>query len=259
MKERESKPLNWYRIFGAVAVVFTAMVLTRPKVFGPSRHAGLRVAVRNAQEIAIALGEFKTAYGRFPGEATIPEVKSRTGSGWNLKSESSNDLFKQLVLAGFVPSESIFYCKQVGTRKADGNFKTEQRALAAGECGFAYLPSTVSGELDPERPLVVAPLIPGTMRFDPGPLEGKAVVSRADYRVRTYPIRPDGSVWEEGRNLFDPEQPFWRGQEPMVKWPRLVPMVMEGEVRDSVLAWVIGIATAGAIVLFVRYRALRGG
>jgi hypothetical protein len=86
------------------------------------------------------------------------------------------------------------------------------------KCSFAYLSGlTASGH--PGRPMVVAPLVKGKTTFDPHVLGGKAVILKVDNSVISLPIEPDGRVLIDGKDIFDPAQPFWGGKVPQVKWP----------------------------------------
>jgi hypothetical protein len=97
----------------------------------------------------------------------------------------------------------------------DGN-----HAIAKGECGCSYLLG-LSSDGNPSRPIVVTPLIPGTNRFDPKPFEGKAVMLKLDNSVTSLPIDKDGHVLIAGRNMFEPLNPIWEGQPPVIVWPDL--------------------------------------
>jgi hypothetical protein len=62
-------------------------------------------------------------------------------------------------------------------------------------------------------------VVPGTWKFDPKPLKGKAVVFFTDSSATALPIDKNGDVILNGMNLFDPRQPFWGGKLPDIKWP----------------------------------------
>jgi hypothetical protein len=40
-----------------------------------------------------------------------------------------------------------------------------------------------------------------------------------DTSVITLPVDKSGHVYLNGKDLFDPSQPFWGGKVPDVKWP----------------------------------------
>lgn len=103
--------------------------------------------------------------------------------------------------------------------KAD-NFCGGSDTLEKGECGFTYLLGAKITSR-PDRPLVVAPMIPGTDRFDPKSMEGKAVILKLDNSVTSIPIDKHGHVIFQGRNLMDPHHPVWQGHAPAIAWPDL--------------------------------------
>ncbi|WP_338288287.1 hypothetical protein [Luteolibacter sp. LG18] len=173
-------------------------------------------SLSRGRQIWLALEEFKKTYGRYPDASTAAMVKARADSAWELKTDTSNDVFRQLIAAGLIDSEWIFQAEGKGMSKPDGNMSTEAEALKRGECGFAYVDGA-SFDGNEKRPLAVAPLIPGTHRFDPTVWDGKAVVVRADGSVVLYRLGADGGcIAPGGRDLFDPI--FWGGVAPRVYW-----------------------------------------
>ncbi len=168
-----------------------------------------RRAVNNARQIGLGLFEFETTYGSYPNEETAAAVKQATGTTAPVGAATANDCLHQLMVENMVATPAIFHWDEPG-----------QDNWAAGleKCGFSYLAgmSTVG---DPRRPLLVAPLLPGTRFFDRKVFGGKAVILRVDNSVSTFLIEPDGTVRMNGIDLFDPSQPFWGGTVPPIKWP----------------------------------------
>jgi hypothetical protein len=41
----------------------------------------------------------------------------------------------------------------------------------------------------------------------------------SDISVHILDINEDGVVMFQGKDLFDPKQPYWEGKKPTVKWP----------------------------------------
>ncbi|MFD0893363.1 hypothetical protein KBB96_18210 [Luteolibacter ambystomatis] len=196
---------------------FVAMELT--SIPSRQRHAQLQAlenTLANGRRIWFALEKFRKTYGRYPDATTAAMVKERTGSTWNLKADTANDVFRQLIAAGVVDSELIFQALGQGMHKPDGRMKAEAEALQPGECGFAYIDGPSSGNTG--RPMVVAPLIHGTHRFDRSIWDGLAVVVRGDGSAVHNRLRPDGT-WSgpDGLDLCDPI--LWDGQTAVVKWP----------------------------------------
>ena len=176
-------------------------------------------AVSNARQIGLALFEFENEYGSYPDTSTISRVKERTETDLNLGAKSSNDFFRQLLAAKMRQSEKMFYAKIKGVRKADDDI-TGVEALKKSECGFTYFLGA-NELINPGRPLVVTPTIPGTDRFDPKPFDGKAIILRLDNSVTSMNIRKDGHVFVDGGNRMDPTNPIWEGQPPVIAWPDL--------------------------------------
>lgn len=214
---RSRRKFRWVWIVGVISILGLAvapMFIRRKRTScGPTEQ------VHNARQIGLALYEFEVEYGKFPDATTIAAVRSKTGSLMPLGTKSSNDYFRQLMAGGIAMSEAMFYAKGRGTHKPDGLMNGSQ-ALAKGECGFTYL-SGLSSKGNPSRPIIVAPMIPGTDRFDPKPFEGKAVLLRLDNSVTSLPIDKNGHVIVGGKNLFDPSNPIWDGKPPVIAWPEL--------------------------------------
>jgi type II secretory pathway pseudopilin PulG len=192
-----------------------------PLFLKAEKKAALSQTLSHARQIGLALFDFDTDYGSYPNSSTIAKVKAANSNTWPLGDTTSNDLFKQLFVSKIITDEQIFYARQQGAREPDNIISSERETLAAGECAFAYLPGASTGNHG-KRPLAVTPLIPGTLKFDPRPLEGRAVVLQVDNTVIVYEIRPDGTAVDPmGRDIFDPRQSYWEGIPPIVKWANL--------------------------------------
>ena len=214
--------LRSHRIRNAIwigGIVSVLVVLTAPMVFRSRKDADAIEAWNNARQIGIALAEFEMEFDSMPDASTTAAVQAESGSDLDLGTRSSNDFFRQLIASGIAQSEPMFYAKINGTRKPDGVF-TKGEALKDRECGFTYFLGAKTTD-NPERPLVVTPMIPGTDRFDPKPFKGKAVVLRRDNSVFSLPIDQNGHLMIHGRNLMDPNHPIWDGHSPVIAWPEL--------------------------------------
>jgi hypothetical protein len=203
---------------GAASILLISTLLLVAPWLVRSRPASAQTrAVNNARQIGIALFEFQTEYRKFPGADTVEEVRRKTGSDLDLGENSSNDFFRQLLASGMAQSEVIFHAKVKGARQPDGIF-TRGEALKKGECGFTYFVGALESD-NPRRPIVVAPMISGTDRFDPKPFEGKAVVLKLDNSMASLPIDKDGHVFIDGRNMMETHHPIWDGHAPVIAWP----------------------------------------
>ena len=91
-------------------------------------------------------------------------------------------------------------------------------ALKKGECGFAYISGLpIAG--NPNRPIILTPLIPGTTKFDPKPFDGKAIVLHIDNSVTTFEIKKDGTIHDKHGDILSPNHPFWNGKAPDIRYP----------------------------------------
>lgn len=220
--EEAKRSRRWWRgiwITGLLSII--GMLLLGRTYFG-RRGCGPRdhmEASSNARQIGLAMLEFQYEYGKYPDTTTIAAVQSATGNVIPSGTKTSNDFFRQLFAAGMAQSEPMFYAKNRDSHKPDG-YMAGSHLLEKGECGFTYFLGAIDGG-NPKRPIVVAPMIPGTDRFDPKALEGKAVILNMDNSVTSLPIDKDGHVFLDGRNLMDPHHPIWEGHAPVIAWPDL--------------------------------------
>jgi prepilin-type N-terminal cleavage/methylation domain-containing protein len=191
-----------------VIVIIAALAgLTAPMVIRQRKKADQTEAVNNARQIGLAMFEFETEYGSFPGGDTGGTVKDNTQSALTYSADDSNGFFRQLIGAGYTQSETMFYAKIPGSKKPDGNIVGDA-AIAPDECGFGYIISGTVGLStggNPARPYVVTPLLGATgQEFDVNPFDGKAVVLRIDNSVSSLQILPDKTVnLSPGKKLLD--------------------------------------------------------
>ncbi|MCP5547080.1 MAG: hypothetical protein H7A50_06880 [Akkermansiaceae bacterium] len=178
----------------------------------------LESAARNLRSLGLGMLDFASEYGSFPSDKTIAAVNANgPGHGMSLGTTTSNDYFRQLIASGLVQSECIFHA---GFTPRPDDVMIGSRTLEKGECSYAYVRNVAF--LDPDTPLVVFPLVKGTLRFDTklcGKWGNKAAVLFVNNRAITLPVDSSGRVIYMGRDLFDPAQPFWHGTSPDVVWP----------------------------------------
>ena len=209
---------KWLWVVGVVSIIIVLAGLTAPLFIRRHHPRDQTEAVNNARQIGRALFEFEYEYGAYPNAVTVAAVQKATGTTLALGTKTSNDFFRQLIGGNFTSSERIFYASKIpGVRKPDDNI-TGTEALKKGECGFAYLLGASVTD-NPRRPLVAAPMIRGTDRFDPKAYEGKAVVLRMDNSVTSFNIDKDGHIHIEGKLFMDPTNSIWDGHPPLIVWP----------------------------------------
>jgi hypothetical protein len=197
-------------------IVFIALIAVTWPVFLKQRVAADRTtAISHLKCIALQLFDFDANYGRFPDAGTIAEVQADTRTDLPLGTRTSNDFFRQLLATG-IRSERIFWAPKAGARRPPDD-RLGPAALAPGECIYSYVPGLRSSS-QTHAPIAMAPMIPGTSRFDAVPYQ-KAVILRCDGSVRQESIAADGRVKNKEKDLFDPSQPFWQGRPPRLKWP----------------------------------------
>ena len=212
---KNGKAKVWIRLIAALALA--GLIIPSHAFIRKQQTAADRTkALGNIRQMGLSFFEFEAEFGRFPDESTAPMVKEKTRTPIDLSGSSSNALFRQLLAYG-LKSELPFYARIQGSRKPDDRFDDDAHALAPGECSFAYV-AGLSGKNSPDTPLVLAPLIPGTTRFDPVPFGGYAVALFLDNSARPLPIDSNGCVMVGGKDIFDPSQPFWGGKAPDIKW-----------------------------------------
>jgi hypothetical protein len=175
-------------------------------------------AMANLQEIGIALFGFQKEYGKFPNEETTVALKEARSIKAPLAAATANDCFFQLVLAHLVADPRVFTFEKPEPPEEHDHGHDCSQHLIVKKCSFAFV-SLDDTKGNPMRPLVVAPLLKGKTTFDPKVFGGVALILRADKSVTPLPIGEDGRVMVDGKDLFDPAQPYWKGKVPPIRWP----------------------------------------
>jgi hypothetical protein len=182
------------------------------------REANRDEAFRNVRSLSCALFSFAEEYGSYPNESTVALVdKNDPSHGYDLTGKSSNAALRQLMAAGVTNSETITYAKIKDSIETDGILSLGQ-ALKKGEVGFSYICGLTSTN-DPNTPIMLTPLVPGTTKFDPKPFKGKAVILCIDNTVHIYDIDKDGHVYDKGIDILSPKHPMWNGKAPDIRYP----------------------------------------
>lgn len=217
---QKNRPLVLIAVIASVVVMVFLLATVLVSVFAHRRKQTSRSeTVANMRQIVLALIEFESRYGKFPGSDTVAAVQERTSTDLDLGTESSNDFLRQLLATGIVHSETIFHAEIEGARRPDG-VMGKGEALKRGECGFVYL-ANPDGAGNPGRPLLLVGLIPGTDCFDRRKFSSKIVLAKADGSVTWMPVNGAGHVIMSGKNILDPANPIWGGKPPVIAWPEL--------------------------------------
>ena len=171
------------------------------------------MVANNLRQLGLALFEFESEFNEFPSAKTAALVKEATESKLELKGETADDCFRQLIAAGIMAEEVAFeiFSVRLIPEKADPAAKPPKWVFAYDAGGKA--------DGDPRRPLAFYPLVQGKTTFDHGPLGGKAVILFIDNSVRSFPINKEGNVIIDGKDLFNPEQSYFGGKAQDIKWP----------------------------------------
>ena len=210
-----------YKVFAIVIAIFLLVLSMPSRSHRLGRKAvDRREATNNGRQLGLELLNHRERYGSFPNEETMKKVVAEKGIA-SFPLTTSNDYFR-LLLAGGAASEKIGYCKHpsLPTHPPDNVISPLEQAFAKGEVGFAYV-ANLPADAPATTPLLVAPLIPGTVQFDPKPFDGNAIVVFVDGSAKSMTIRQDnGLVWVPGGKwLFDPDAPYWKGKAPELKYP----------------------------------------
>jgi type II secretory pathway pseudopilin PulG len=205
-----------YICLAILCIAFLAGFIS-PIITLQAKKAAQTEAISNAKSFGLALYEFKEEFGSYPNAQTAQPVAQKTSTP-EIIGASSNARFRQLIRAGITPTETIFHAKTSSSRKPDGNI-TGDNAIAARECGFAYIDNTPANPSSP-RPIAMAPFKPGTEEFDTKPFSAKAIILWTDGSVTTLPIQHfSGEVMHNGQHILDPTHPVWDGTPPILLLP----------------------------------------
>jgi len=217
MTQMIPKLFKWVAV-GLGVIAAAVLVVNPPMMFSQKEKADETEVIGNARRIGLALFEFETEYGTFPGPDTIAQVKANTGTELSLGTVSSNDFLRQLLAVNSDLKAKMFYIPAAGSGTGTKPKKVSG-GLGKGECGFAYMGAANSAVGNAGRRLLVAPAIPGTQRFDPKLFNGKAIVLKMDNSVTSMDIGKDGKIMLDGRDMLDPGHPIWGGKGVTVAWP----------------------------------------
>ncbi|HEY1123706.1 MAG TPA: hypothetical protein VGE67_18965 [Haloferula sp.] len=212
-----------YRVFGIGIVTGFLALVSQPVGFrcGVGKNGKERIeAINNGKQIWLALSDHQKRYGSFPNEETMQAIVKEKGiTPFSLK--TSNDYFRLLIAGGF-NSEKIGYCHYpaLPIHRPDGVIAPLEQAFATGEVGFAYV-ANVPADAPGDTPILMAPLIPRTLQFDPKPFAGRAVVVFMDGSAKAVTLRQGSNLamMAGGKSLLDLDAAWWHGKAPELKYP----------------------------------------
>jgi hypothetical protein len=200
----------------ALVVGTMCVAVSWPVIINQRKAADRTFAISSLKQMNLAFIDFESDYGRFPDATTIKDVRAAAKTTLALGDHTSNELFGQLIAAGN-KSERIFWAPTPGKRRKPNDI-LGANALAKGECIYSYI-AGLSSKDDPGTLLAMAPMIPGTTRFDPVPYDNRAVVLRIDGSAKSEPLDKEGHINFHGKDPLDPRMPYWHGNAPHLKWP----------------------------------------
>jgi len=215
-----------------IVIIASLAGLTAPMVIRQRKKADQTEATSNARQIGIALFEFETEFGSFPGAASLAVLTAANGPYTTSPVQGaagtdSNGYFRQLIHAGIAQSEVIFYAKTAVSQKPDGDVSVTAQAMKAGEVGFGYVTNGTGEGMNssgnPSRVVVAAPLATATT-FDSEPYDKNAVVLRLDNSAASVRVQVTGSATTGpaivgNQDLLAATNPIWGSTVPTMNLP----------------------------------------
>lgn len=201
-------------VFFAVLVIILGAVAS-PAVIRAKKQASHAKSVSNTKVIGLALMEFELSFGTFPDQSTASEITKKSGKAPDYAHASANDYFSQLIAAGIVSDDSIFYAETAFTKKPSMWFPKHDASLDPGEVGYGYLLNGKTGLTSaghPGQPIICAPLAydgksVSDRLFDPSIHNGAAIILRRDGSVHSPSHRIDPKTKTlnigDGKTLLD--------------------------------------------------------
>ena len=205
-----------------IVIIATLASFAAPQVMKQVKRADQAQATNNARQIGIALFEFENDYNSFPDDSTAVAVKEATDTVL-VTGNSANDRFRQIIRAGIIKSEDVFYAKTSYTKKPDNVVDTDVKALGKGEVGFGIIMTTdnkgLSSSGNTSRPILATPFTSALNKpeFDIDAYLGKAVILKADNSVSSETIVPTSKTIKiGGKNILqDGENTVWGPSNPV--------------------------------------------
>ena len=150
--------------------------------------------------------------GEYPSEDTLKKLKGFPHNDFTPYSRNTSNWFlQQCITMKLVEGDHLFYTPMPwgGERLPDGDEILEQ-----GECGFSYVQNLTQTDYS-QAPVLMTPMINGTLKFDKDALFGKAVVLFLDSSVRIFDVKSDGTLDGDGAGLFEMSEGRDWGADPI--------------------------------------------
>ena len=204
--ERKRKVPTWLVCVFALVVAVLAVGFLIPIFVSSQKKTSHARAVQDVKKIGYALYEFEEDYGMYPNEETARLLKEKYPTRAHLlKTKTSNDLLKQLVIAGYMGGDSYLY--------GDDQLSAMEW-LNSDVFPYSYVMG-MSSSSNSALPLLICPLERGKTTVD-------EKYSRKHHNQRVVIIRVDLSVTDRrlDDDYFDWSQPHWGSQKPKILWPK---------------------------------------
>ena len=190
--------VDWVMCLMVGLIVITLIGVLVPPIFGGRGGRGDHAyAIRDAKQWGYALFNFEGDYGAYPNEETAELLKQKFPDQAHLiKTETSNDYLRQLVIAGYIPEGDL------------------TQSLDSDEFLLSYVVG-LNSSMHSGHPLLIAPLAKGEHRFD----EKRA---KKLFNKRSVVLRIDMSVSDPriDSDFLDFNQEYWGGKRPRIAWPK---------------------------------------
>jgi prepilin-type N-terminal cleavage/methylation domain-containing protein len=182
-----------------IVIIAALAALTAPQVIKMKKKGDLADSANNARQLGLGLAQFDADIGGYPDDSTVEAVEALTGedSSVTLQGSSSNDYFRQLIVAGVVESESPFYAKSSYIKSKPDDLMTGDDMLKGGEVGFGYIMKEQGKSVSAGagKPVAAAPLKEGATdgSMETEPYDSKAIVLFTDSSVKALNVRKSDS------------------------------------------------------------------
>ena len=215
-KKTRLKGFTLVELLVVIAIIASLAALSTPVIFKQIKKGHMAEASNNGKQVLALLMDFDNDFGGFPSDSSAKsdiDLKEYVG-------EYSNDYLGQLLAAGLIDDEEIFFARagssSGATMQPDNLFTEKENTLQAGECGFAYV-KDMSSSKNSRTPILMAPMTSAT-EFNIDAYGGKALVIRLDGAQKQLPISlktkeakiPGGTIFATGENTV------WGDKEPEV-------------------------------------------